>query len=139
MQLNCTIPVHIKDIVVGRTQIAARGTRENAPGEAPGSRPGAAGSCRGSRRDVAADASHSHPAAPWLSGEEDKSSPLSNTSDDWRQKADEARAFAKLLRDPGTKKLMLTIASAYNALVQDYERGARPSKRHHRDDLEPPL
>lgn len=64
---------------------------------------------------------------------------MAHTSDDWRQKADEARALAKLLRDPGTKKLMLTIASAYNALVQHYERGARPSKTHQRDDPEPPL
>jgi hypothetical protein len=41
-----------------------------------------------------------------------------NSENDWRQKADEARSLAKLLRDPVTKKLMLTIASAYNALVQ---------------------
>ena len=51
-----------------------------------------------------------------------------NSENDWRQKADEARALAKLLRDPETKKLMLTIASAYNALVQHYERGARPRR-----------
>ena len=62
---------------------------------------------------------------------------MAHTSEnDWRQKADEARALAKLLRDPGTKKLMLTIASAYNALIQHYERGVRPSQR---DDSEPPL
>ena len=62
---------------------------------------------------------------------------MAHTSEnDWRQKADEARALAKLLRDPGTKKLMLTIASAYNALIQHYERGVRPSQR---DDSELPL
>ena len=55
---------------------------------------------------------------------------MAHTSEnDWRQKADEARALAKLLRDPGTKKLMLTIASAYNALIQHYERGVRPSQK----------
>ena len=41
---------------------------------------------------------------------------------DWRCKAHEASALASLVRDPESKRLMVSIARAYEALAQHSER-----------------